>query len=183
VEVDGTIDTDGRVPMRLVGDDQEAFEQFARRHLAGLSRLGYLLTGDHELADDLAAETMIVAWNQWDRLVQLDNPLAYLRRTLSNLAASRIRSMVREQRRIRLFHADQSPSTAEPDGAAVIDVRGALMQLPPRRRACVVLRYAFDLSEDEVARVLGVSAGAVKSQASRGVAQLQRLLAVGSDDE
>lgn len=182
VEVEGAIETSG-LPLSVVGDDREAFEQFARRHMAGLSRLGYLLTGDHGSADDLTAETLIVAWNQWDRLLQLDNPLGYLRRTMSNLAASRVRSMIRERRRVRLFHADLPLSSAGPDGAAAVDVRGALQQLPPRRRACVVLRYAFDLSENEVARVLGVSVGTVKSQTSRGMAQLQRLLTLEGDDD
>jgi RNA polymerase sigma-70 factor (sigma-E family) len=182
VEVDGDIVRDGR-HLRLVGETRESFDDFVRRHVAGLSRLGYLLTGDHGIADDLTAETMIVAWNQWDRLQELDNPAAYLRRTMSNLAASRIRSIVRERRRIRLFNADRPDSTQGPDGAAVVDVREALLRLPPRRRACVVLRHAFDLSEEEVARVLGVSVGAVKSQASRGMAQLQGLLTVGGDDD
>lgn len=60
--------------------------------------------------------------------------------------------------------------------SAVVDVQGALRRLPFRKRACVVLRHAFDLSERDTALVLGISVGTVKSQTSRGVAELQRLL-------
>lgn len=60
--------------------------------------------------------------------------------------------------------------------SAVVDVQEALRRLPFRKRACVVLRHAFDLSERDTALVLGVSVGTVKSQTSRGVAELQRLL-------
>ncbi len=163
--------------------DPADFDGFARQHLDGLSRLGYLLTGDHAAADDLTAETLIAAWRQWDRILEVERPAAYLRRIMINLAASRVRSSVRERRRIRLFHADLREASADPDGAAVVTVREALGRLPVRRRACVVLRHAFDLSEDEVARILRVSVGTVKSQTSRGMAQLQRLLAAGDDDE
>lgn len=60
--------------------------------------------------------------------------------------------------------------------SAVVDVQGALRRLPFRKRACVVLRHAFDLSERDTSLVLGISVGTVKSQTSRAVAELQRLL-------
>ena len=58
----------------------------------------------------------------------------------------------------------------------MLDVRAALRQLPLRRRECVVLRYAFDVPEREVAEILGISIGAVKSLTSRGAAQLSEHL-------
>lgn len=163
--------------------DEREFDVFARSHLPALGRLGYLLTGDHAAADDLTAETLIAAWNQWDRMPEVERPAAYLRRIMINISMSRVRSSARERRRIRLFYADRPETYADPDGAAAVDVRAALRLLPVRRRACVVLRHAFDLSEDDVAGILRVSVGTVKSQTSRGMAQLQRLLAAGDDDE
>lgn len=160
-----------------------AFDAFARAQLAGLSRLAWLLTGDPTTAEDLTAETLLAAWDRWDRMLEIDNPVAYARRIMVNLAAARIRSSIRERRRIRLFHADATEAGVDPDGGVVVDVRAALRRLPVRRRACVVLRHAFDLSEEEVARILCVSVGTVKSQTSRGTAQLQRLLAGGDGDE
>jgi len=62
--------------------------------------------------------------------------------------------------------------------AAVVDVRAALDRLPFGKRACVVLRHAFDLSEKDTARALGISVGAVKSQTSKGLAELERVLGV-----
>jgi hypothetical protein len=104
----------------------------------------------------------------------------------TNLARSRIRSAVRERRRIALFWSQPQDRTDGPDLPAVLDVREALQRLPFRKRACVVLRHAFDLSERDTAAVLGISVGTVKSQTSRGVAELERLLAPkagGSDGE
>jgi DNA-directed RNA polymerase specialized sigma24 family protein len=66
------------------------------------------------------------------------------------------------------------------DVPSMLDVRAALRKLPYRRRACVVLRYAFDLPEREVAAILDISIGTVKSQTSRGAAQLAALIAPDS---
>lgn len=159
------------------------FEPFAQSQLRSLGRLAYLLTGDHTAADDLIADTLLAAWRQWDQVATLPHRSAYVRGIMVNLAAGRIRSMVRERRRLRLFHADLREEMPARDTAAVLDVRTALQRLGPRRRTCVVLRLAFDVSERDVADLLGVSVGTVKSQTSRGVAQLQRLLNTGSDRE
>lgn len=152
------------------------FEAFFDRHHRELGRLAYLLTGDHLAADDLTADAFLAAWRQWDRVWAADQPLAYMRRVVVNLAASRIRRLTRERIRLPLFHVSDADMTAGPDGAAVVDVRAALQQLPDRRRACVVLRHALDLPESEVADLLGISVGTVKSQTSKGVAQLQEKL-------
>jgi RNA polymerase sigma-70 factor (sigma-E family) len=152
------------------------FEAFFDGHHRELSRLAYLLTGDHWAADDLTADVFLAAWRQWDTVRGADEPLAYVRRVLVNLAATRIRRLTRERRRLPLFHVADEDAGAGPDGASVVDVRTALRALPPRRRACVVLRYALDLPEAEVADMLGISVGTVKSQTSKAVAQLQRCL-------
>lgn len=162
-------------PDRAPGDEG-GFEAFFERHHRELSRLAYLLTGDHGAADDLAGDAFLAVWRQWDRVRDRDEPLAYVRRMVLNMAASRIRRLVRERRRDGLLEAGMPRATSGPDGAAVVDVRAALQRLPARRRACVVLRHAFDLSEQDVARLLGITVGTVKSQTARGVAQLQALL-------
>jgi RNA polymerase sigma-70 factor (sigma-E family) len=156
--------------------DEGGFEAFFERHHRELSRLAYLLTGDHGAADDLTGDAFLAVWRQWDRVRDRDEPLAYVRRMVLNMAASRVRRLVRERRRDGLIEAGTPRATSGPDGAAVVDVRVALQRLPARRRACVVLRHAFDLSEQDVARLLGISVGTVKSQTARGVAQLQGLL-------
>ncbi|WP_156723758.1 SigE family RNA polymerase sigma factor [Streptomyces apocyni] len=163
-----------------VADDDAAaeseFHAFFEQQYAPLSRLAYLLTGDADNADDLAADALLALWHRWDRVRAADHPVAYARGVVTNMAHSRIRSAVRERRRISLFWSPRDEKTDDPDIPAVVDVQEALGRLPFRKRACVVLRHAFDLSEKDTARALGVSVGTVKSQTSKGMAELQRLL-------
>lgn len=158
-------------------DDVAGFHEFFERHYAELARLAALLTGEADAADDLAADALVALWRHWDRLQTADYPVAYARGVVANLARSRIRSAVRERRRIAQFWSQRSDRVEDPDLPAVLDLREALQQLPFRKRACVVLRHAFDLSEKDTAEALGITVGTVKSQTSRGVAELERLLA------
>ncbi|MFD5220028.1 SigE family RNA polymerase sigma factor [Streptomyces tendae] len=152
------------------------FHAFFERHYAELARLAHLLTGEPDAADDLAADALLALWHRWDRVRAADHPVAYARGVVANLARTRVRTAVRERRRVALFWSQREECTENPDVAGVVDVQEALRRLPFRKRACVVLRHAFDLSEKETALSLGVSVGTVKSQTSKGVAELQRLL-------
>jgi RNA polymerase sigma-70 factor (sigma-E family) len=163
-------------------DFSAEFDAFFERHHAELARLAHLLLGGPdgaESADDLAADALVAIWHRWERVRAADRPIAYARGVVANMARSRIRSRTRERRRIALFWSQHSTHTHGPDVPAVLDVRAALGRLPYRKRACVVLRHAFDLSERETARTLGISVGTVKSQTSRGIAELERLLTPG----
>ncbi|MFI7411466.1 SigE family RNA polymerase sigma factor [Streptomyces sp. NPDC049627] len=164
--------------MGTVVDDAASveFHAFFERHYAELSRLAHLLTGEADAADDLAADALLALWHRWDRVRAADHPVAYARGVVANLARTRIRSAVRERRRIALFWSQREEKAENPDVAGVVDVQEALRRLPFRKRACVVLRHAFDLSEKDTALALGVSVGTVKSQTSKGMAELQRLL-------
>jgi RNA polymerase sigma-70 factor (sigma-E family) len=152
------------------------FEAFVERNSRELGRLAYLMVGDRDAADDLTADALLAAWRQWDTVRTSDHPLAYVRRVVINMAATRVRRMVRERRWLVMFQSDALEVASGTDSAAVVDVRSALLRLPAGRRACVVLRYAFDLSEHEVAGLLGISIGTVKSQTSKGAEQLRRAL-------
>ncbi|QOV39188.1 SigE family RNA polymerase sigma factor [Streptomyces ferrugineus] len=162
---------------RVVDDASSVeFHAFFERHYAELSRLAHLLTGEADAADDLAADALLALWHRWDRVRAADHPVAYARGVVANLARTRIRSAVRERRRVALFWSQREEKTENPDVAGVVDVQEALRRLPFRKRACVVLRHAFDLSEKDTALALGISVGTVKSQTSKGMAELQRLL-------
>ncbi|MCZ4119675.1 SigE family RNA polymerase sigma factor [Streptomyces sp. H39-S7] len=152
------------------------FHDFFERHYAELGRLAHLLTGEADAADDLAADALTAIWHRWDRVRRADHPLAYARGVVTNMARNRIRGAVRERRRVALFWTRHSDRTDDPDVAAVVDVRVALDRLPFRKRACVVLRHAFDLSEKDTALALGISVGTVKSQTSKALAELERTL-------
>ncbi|MFJ8588532.1 SigE family RNA polymerase sigma factor [Streptomyces sp. NPDC093595] len=164
--------------MGTVVDDAASveFHAFFERHYAELARLAHLLTGEADAADDLAADALLALWHRWDRVRASEHPVAYARGVVANMARTRIRSAVRERRRVALFWAQREEKAENPDVAGVVDVQGALRRLPFRKRACVVLRHAFDLSEKDTALALGVSVGTVKSQTSKGMAELQRLL-------
>ncbi|GGP95079.1 SigE family RNA polymerase sigma factor [Streptomyces roseolilacinus] len=157
-------------------DAATEFHEFFERHYAELARLAHLLTGEADAADDLAADALLALWHRWDRVRAAQHPTAYARGVVANLARSRIRSAVRERRRVALFWSQRAEYTEGPDVPAVVDVQGALRRLPFRKRACVVLRHAFDLSERETALTLGISVGTVKSQTSKAMAQLEQLL-------
>ena len=164
--------------MGTVVDDAASaeFHAFFERHYAELARLAHLLTGEADAADDLAADALLALWHRWDRVRAADHPVAYARGVVANLARTRIRSAVRERRRISLFWSQREEKAENPDIAGVVDVQEALRRLPFRKRACVVLRHAFDLSEKDTALALGVSVGTVKSQTSKGMAELQKIL-------
>ncbi|MEV4641747.1 SigE family RNA polymerase sigma factor [Actinoplanes sp. NPDC049548] len=160
-----------------MSDDAAAFHAFFERHHVELSRLACLLTGEAAVADDLAADALTEVWRHWSRVQTADDPVAYARGIVTNLTRHWVRRRVRERRGLLgLNLLAGTRGSPDPDVPAVLDVRSALRRLPHRRRVCVVLRYAFDLSEREVAQVLGISVGAVKSQTSRGARQLAELL-------
>jgi len=155
----------------------QAFHRFFEQHHAALSGLAYLLSGDPAVADDLAADALTEVWKHWDRVSAAGDPAAYARGIVANLTRNWIRRQGRARRGLAVLGLSLGGErSATPDVPAVLDVRTALKRLPYRRRVCVVLRYAFDLPEREVADILGISVGAVKSQTSRGAKQLAELL-------
>ena len=141
-------------------------------HYRELARFAYLLTGEHDAADDLTAEALAEAWKNWTRVSGADRPLAYVRRIVANLAATRTARLVRERRNWRLWSAGRSDQAAAPDADTAVDLTRALLRIPARKRACVVLRYYYGLSEQETATTLGIAVGTVKSQSSRGLEEL-----------
>ncbi|WP_436523137.1 SigE family RNA polymerase sigma factor [Actinoplanes sp. HUAS TT8] len=156
-------------------DDERAFRRFFDEHHTDLSRLAYLVTGDTQVADDLASDAFVEVWRHWQRVQAADSPIAYARGIVTNLARQWIKKQTRERAgllRLGLLRRDRG----ETDTPAILDVRAALARLPLRRRECVILRYAFDVPEKEVASILGISVGAVKSHTSRGAAQLSEFL-------
>lgn len=160
--------------------EEDAFRAFFERHHAELARFAWLLIGERGAAEDIAADAMLAVWRQWDQARRARSQIAYARGIVANLAKTRIRAAVRERRRNMLFWQRPGEAAEGPDStsmiAAVVDVREALERLPMRRRACVILRHSLDLSERETADALGISIGTVKSQTSKGLADLRRIL-------
>ncbi len=151
--------------MQLVGDD-----------LPRLQRIARLLTGNADAADDLVAETLARALPKW-RSGDVTDPSAYLRRVMINLMSRRWRRRALGHRR---DHAALAWLPAATDDAEVVAERDrmlrAVLALPPRRRAVVVLRFYDDLPEARIAEVMGINIGTVKSSLSRGLEQLRAAL-------
>jgi len=156
----------------VTGAEDEEFREFMASRWPGLVRLGYGLTGDRGLAEDLAQSALAKAYASWARVRRADDPDAYVRRILINANNNRFR-----KRRVAEHSADYLPETGVADAADSLGQRSvliaALMELPPKQGAVVVLRYWEDLPETQVASIMGCSVGTVKSQASRALARLR----------
>jgi len=155
------------------------FEEFFRRHHRELARLAYTMTGNRTDSDDVVGEALASAWERWDRVQSADSPSAYVRKIVVNLSVERVRTAVRDRQRHRLMVPLTKWFYHSPDVGGAVDLQAAVLALPPGRRACVVMRHVLDLPEEEVARTLGISLGTVKSQTSKGLAQLRKQLAPG----
>jgi len=141
----------------------------------GLLRLGLMLTGDPQAAEDLVQETLVLADRHRDRIVAMESPAAYLRRILINRHLSDQRTRARRPR--ETAYDDLPGHAAAPDQSSGVDHRDEawrlLATLPPRQRAVLVLRFYEDLADADIAAVLGCSQGTVRSNASRGLATLR----------
>ena len=130
-----------------------------------------LYVGSQALAEELAQEALLRACSRWEHVEQLDRPGAWCRRVAINLANSQLRRRHLE-RRIRHRFVEPDGYT-DPDTATAIDVQQAVAALPSRQRTVVVLRLVYDLSVQDAAAEMGVSADAVKSLTRRAVSTLR----------
>lgn len=161
-------------------DADAAVEHLYAAHYVRLVRLAVLLVRDVETAEEVVQDSFVAMHGRWGTLAEPDKALAYLRRAVVNHARSVLR-----RRGVRARHeASTTPVVRHLPGAdedalagerrtAVLD---ALRRLPDRQREVLALRYYLDLSEAEIAETLGISRGAVKSHASRGVTALRALM-------
>jgi len=153
-------------------DGSDAFDAFVRARATGLLRYGYALTGSQHDAADLVQEALARLGTAWHRVQRKGDPEGYVRVTMARLHVS----WWRRRRRERLVGA--VPDRGYTDRAlAVVDAKSGLWQalatLPPRQRAVLVLRYYEQLPDEEIAAVLGISRGTVRSTALRGLAKLR----------
>jgi RNA polymerase sigma-70 factor (sigma-E family) len=154
--------------------DQGFAAYFASR--SGVMRgTAYLLCGDWHRAEDLVQNTFVKLYRVWHRISRQPKLDAYTRQIL-------VRTFLDESRRGFFYRErpteDRLDLAASPGGSVedrMVLLR-ALVEVPPRQRAALVLRFWEDLSVDETAKALGCSAGTVKSQVSRGLATMRELV-------
>jgi RNA polymerase sigma factor (sigma-70 family) len=153
------------VEPEVVTEAGHDFGELYREHALWAARLGFLLTGDAGLAEELVQEAFVGLYRHVDRI---DNPRAYLRVTLANLVKRHRR---RESRRSDVHRIVAQRELVNQDSNELFDV---VMKLPVKQRVVIVLRYYEGLSEAEIASTLNCAPGTVKSLASRAIARLRK---------
>lgn len=150
-----------------------------REHHGELVRLALLMVGDLPTAEDVVQDVYASLHSRWSQIAAPDEVLPYVRAAVLN----RCRSLLRRRgiaRRAGVLHsASARIETSSAENEVILSedrrqVLAALARLPRRRREVLVLRYYLGLSEAEIAAVLGISPGTVKSTAARGLAALAR---------
>jgi RNA polymerase sigma-70 factor (sigma-E family) len=152
--------------------EPDGFEEFVSRRAAALTRYGFVLSGNPHDAADLVQEALVRLRGAWDRVERRDDPEAYVRTTMARLHVS----WWRKRRRERLVDAVPERWAADPGIVRAeedIGVWRALLLVPPRQRAVLVLRYYEGLADETIAARLRISRSTVRSQALRGLRVLR----------
>jgi RNA polymerase sigma factor (sigma-70 family) len=159
---------------RRSAEDFDAVVLSAYRPLA---RLAYLMAGDKAAAEDIVAEAFARSWIPWQNGA-VDELGPYVRRTVVNLCLQGQRRRFLERRSLERIRArPRPPSNDSGDEVAhLVDLRRALLSLSIEHRAVLVLRFFADLSEQEVAIVLRLPIGTVKSRTARALKALRPLI-------
>jgi RNA polymerase sigma-70 factor (sigma-E family) len=157
-----------------VSADRQSFEAYVKARTQALSRVAYLLTGDHHLAEDLVQQTFLRVAGRWSKVVAAGDPDPYVRRVLYHQHVSWWRRYGRISQ-TELGDADNEVPDYADRISITVAVQRALRRLGPRQRAALILRYFEDLTEAETAEVLGCRVGTVKSQVRDGLARLRVL--------
>ena len=149
-------------------------EVYVRSAPAGF-RLAYLLTGDRALAEDLVQEAFLRFVGRLHHLREPEAFDAYLRRTIVNLSKDTFRRRTLERSYLERRTAEVREGHTDRDVAAYESMRTALLSLPPRQRAAIVLRYYEDLHESEIADLLRCRPATVRSLVARGLEALRKI--------
>jgi RNA polymerase sigma-70 factor (sigma-E family) len=158
-------------------DADAAVAHLYAAHWRGLVRLAALLMGESASAEEVVADAFVALHRRWGRLTDPHAAHAYLRASVVNGSRS-----VRRHRDVEVrYRQPAAPPPAGPEEHAVRadedqQVMTALRRLPRRQQEVLVLRYYADASEAEIADALGISRGAVKSHAHRGLRALREAL-------
>ena len=160
--------------------EHDDFRDFVRERTPALSRHAYMLTGDHQLAEDLLQSAPASTYRHWRR-VRDTNPEGYLRQAMYHQHISWWRrKRVPEQ----LFAAPRETAQADPADATALrlSMAQALARLTAKQRAVIILRFYDDLTEAQAADVLGCRIGTVKHHAHDALRKLREIAPELLDD-
>jgi RNA polymerase sigma-70 factor (sigma-E family) len=159
--------------------DEAGFRHWVAVRSTPLRRKAYLLSGSWHTADDLVQDTLIAVYAGWPRIAKARNIDAYVNRILVNKYVDDRRRPWRRERPVT-----DVPDTTDTGAATAFDtIEGhdsplgrALATLPVSQRAVLMLRYTDDLTVEEIASLLDLPSGTVKSRLSRGTEAIRREL-------
>jgi RNA polymerase sigma-70 factor (sigma-E family) len=160
-----------------ITDDRTSFAAFVAQRQGPLLRFAMVLTGNAGLAEDIVADVLGRAYQKWARIGPMDDPNAYVRRMIVNEYTSWWRKRGRLVSQAHFDDYDEQIPDHAVHHAEHETMVARLARLPRRQRAAVVLRFYEGLPDSDIARVLGCSAGTVRSHISRGLATLRLELA------
>ena len=171
-----------RILSRRRPESELDFAEFVREASPRLLRTAHLLGGAQDVAEDLVQDALERAYRHWRRIARIEQPEAYVRRIVVNLANDRWRRIGRSRESAHR----ELPDTPDPhDEYGRLDLRGQLTvmlgSLPIRMRTIIVLRYFHGMDDAEIADVLNLAPGTVRSQLSRGLARLREAVAYQDD--
>jgi RNA polymerase sigma-70 factor (sigma-E family) len=155
---------------------EAAVEGIYQASALGLIRLAYVMLGDQASAEDVVQEAFCGLYRRWDRLEDADSAVYYVRASVLNGCRSALRRRAVRQRGMAEQVPAVSAETVVLSGQQREEVIGAVGRLPHRQREVLVLRFYLDLSDDQIARVMGIGQSTVRSTAYRALAALGRAL-------
>ncbi|MCX4817906.1 SigE family RNA polymerase sigma factor [Streptomyces sp. NBC_01239] len=161
-------------------DDEREFREFVAARSRSLLHTAYLLTGDWEQGRDLVQTALASTARRWSRLRDRQQPEIYVRRAIYHAQVDRFRLLSWGRETV----TDTLPDQPSAQGTAWVDsvvqrqdIMAALRRLPRRQRAVIVLRYFEDRPDSEIAAILGIAQGTVRSQTHKALASLRTTLA------
>jgi len=149
------------------------FTDYVRARRDELMRFATMLSGQSWLADDLVADVLGRAFERWERIGQVEEPHAYVRRMLVNDYVSWQRRWKRARPVDSVGDIAQAGATVEEAHAAREEILAGLAKLPRQQRAAILCRFYLDWSDAETAQALGCREGTVRSHISRALRSLR----------
>jgi RNA polymerase sigma-70 factor (sigma-E family) len=156
-----------------VSAEEDGFAEFIRAREQALQRTARLLTGDWALAEDLVQTALARSWPHWGRIRRGDDPEIYVRRVMVNTWLTWRRRRWRAEWPHGTVPDQQAAGDVSAEVTARLAVVSMLAALTERQRAVVVLRLFDDLSEAQVAQILGCAPGTVKATMSQALTRLR----------
>ena len=166
-------------------EDERKFREFVGARSKALLQTAYLLTGDWEHSRDVVQSALAGLARRWGQLAEPEYAEAYVRKAIYHAHVDRTRRLSWRRERTTATVPDSAAERSDPADlvAARRDLMAALRRLPPGQRAVVVLRYFEDRTDADIAEVLGISTGTVRSQHHKALKALRITASIDLKEE